>query len=98
MVSGRSFLTLAPALVRVTPRGFVLLAGSPEFSLNGTLKRHDFVPHGRIIIAKIGEMLGKRPALVAPEAVCLFAVKLLKHLNTPLYVCDTVFSGKRNYF
>jgi predicted SPOUT superfamily RNA methylase MTH1 len=43
-------------------------------------------------------MGGKPPALVPPEPVGLFAVKLLKHLNTPLYVRDTVFSGKRNYF
>ncbi len=43
-------------------------------------------------------MGGKPPALVPPEAVRFFSVKLFKHLNTSLYVCDTVFSGKRNYF
>ncbi len=43
-------------------------------------------------------MRGKRPALIPPEAVGFFSVKNFKHLNTPLYVSDAIFGGKRNYF
>ena len=84
--------------VCVAPRGFGLGACSPKLGLYRILKRHDLLSHGDIVITEIDEMGGKAPALVPPEAVRFFAVKLLKHLNTSLYVCDAVFSGKRNYF
>ncbi len=54
--------------------------------------------HGKLVITKIGETCGKRPALIPPETVCLFAVGNLKGLNTSLDVCDAVFGRKRNYF